>query len=150
MEIRLRQMTIALAVLGLLVATYMTIYKLTDNDAMCIGSGGCSVVNASRYSEVNGIPVALLGVGGYAAILALLFLERRPGFFQENGTMMLFGISLIGFLFTLYLIVVEVFFIKAYCPFCLTSQAVMTIIFILAVTRLIRQPQFQEDLNAPY
>jgi len=133
-------MTIALAVLGLLVATYMTIYKLTDNDAMCIGSGGCSVVNASRYSEVNGIPVALLGVGGYAAILALLFLERRPGFFQENGTMILFGISLVGFLFTLYLIFVEIVLIKAYCPFCLTSQAVMTIIFILSVVRLIRQP----------
>ena len=107
-------------------------------------------MNASRYSEVNGIPVALIGVGGYAAILALLFLEQRPGFFQENGTMMLFGISLVGFLFTLYLIVVEVFFIKAYCPFCLTSQAVMTIIFILSVTRLVKQPQFQEDLNAPY
>ena len=140
MEIRLRQITIALAILGLLVATYMTVYKLTDNDAMCIGSGGCSVVNASRYSEVNGIPVALIGVGGYAAILALLFLERRPGFFQENGTMILFGISLVGFLFTLYLIFVEIVLIKAYCPFCLTSQAVMTIIFILSVTRLIRQP----------
>jgi uncharacterized membrane protein len=140
MEIRLRQITIALAILGLLVATYMTIYKLTDNDAMCIGSGGCSVVNASRYSEVNGIPVALIGMGGYAAILALLFLERRPGFFQENGTMILFGISLVGFLFTLYLIFVEIVLIKAYCPFCLTSQAVMTIIFILSVIRLIRQP----------
>jgi uncharacterized membrane protein len=140
MEIRLRQITIALAILGLLVATYMTIYKLTDNDAMCIGSGGCSVVNASRYSEVNGIPVALIGVGGYAAILAILFLERRPGFFQENGSMILFGISLVGFLFTLYLIFVEIVLIKAYCPFCLTSQAVMTIIFILSVTRLIRQP----------
>ena len=150
MENRLRKIIIGLAILGLLVSIYMTIYKVTNNEAMCIGSGGCSVVNASRYSEVNGIPVALIGVGGYAAILALLFLERRPGFFQENGTMMLFGVSLVGFLFTLYLIVVEVFFIKAYCPFCLTSQAVMTIIFILSVTRLIKQPQFQEDLNAPY
>ena len=140
METRLRQITIALAILGLLVATYMTIYKLTDNDAMCIGSGGCSVVNASRYSEVSGIPVALIGVGGYAAILATLFLDRRPGFFQENGTMILFGISLVGFLFTVYLIFVEIVLIKAYCPFCLTSQAVMTIIFILSVTRLIRQP----------
>jgi len=150
MDNRLRKIIIGLAILGLLVSIYMTIFKLTNNEAMCIGSGGCSVVNASRYSEVNGIPVALIGVGGYAAILALLFLEQRPGLFQENGTMMLFGISLVGFLFTLYLIVVEVFFIKAYCPFCLTSQAVMTIIFILSVTRLVKQPQFQEDLNAPY
>jgi uncharacterized membrane protein len=140
MEKRFRQIITALAILGLLVSIYMTIYKLTDNDAMCIGSGGCSVVNSSRYSEVNGIPVAVLGVVGYASILALLFLENRPGFFQENGVMMLFGVTLTGFLFTLYLIFVEVALIKAYCPFCLTSQGVMTVIFILSVVRLIRQP----------
>lgn len=150
MDNRIRQILIGLAIIGLLVSIYMTIYKITDNDAMCIGSGGCSVVNASRYSEVNGIPVALIGVGGYAVILALLFLERKTGFFQENGTLMLFGISLVGFLFTLYLIFVEIKLIHALCPFCLTSQAVMTVIFILSVIRLIRQPQFQEDLNAPY
>lgn len=150
MDKRYRQIITALAIIGLLVSIYMTIYKLTDNDAMCIGSGGCSVVNSSRYSEVSGVPVAVLGVLGYAAILALLFLETRPGFFEENGTMMLFGVTLTGFLFTLYLIYVEVALIKAYCPFCLTSQAVMTIIFILSVIRLVRQPQFQEDLNAPH
>ena len=150
MDKRIRQIIIVLAAIGLLVSIYMTIYKVTENDAMCIGSGGCSVVNASRYSEVNGIPVALIGVGGYLAILALLFLERKSGFFQENGTMILFGVSLVGFLFTLYLIYVEIKLIRALCPFCLASQAVMTLIFFLSVTRLIRQPQFQEDLNAPY
>ena len=140
MDKRFRQIITALAIIGLLVSIYMTIYKFTDNDAMCIGSGGCSVVNSSRYSEVNGIPVAILGIFGYAAILALLFLENRSGFFQDNGIMMLFGVTLTGFLFTLYLIYVEVALIKAYCPFCLTSQAVMTVIFILSVIRLVRQP----------
>lgn len=140
MDKRLKQITIALSVIGLLVSIYMTIYKVTSNEAMCVGSSGCSEVNASRYSEVNGIPVAVLGVVGYAAILALLFLEERSGFFRENGTMMFFGISLVGFLFTLYLIYVEVALIKAYCPFCLTSQAVMSVIFIISVIRLIRQP----------
>jgi uncharacterized membrane protein len=150
MDKRLRQYMIGLAILGLLVSVYMTIYKVTNNEAMCIGSGACSAVNASRYSEVNGIPVALIGVGGYAAILALLFLEPRNAFLQENGIMALFAVTLVGFLFTLYLIYAEIFFIKALCPFCLASQIVMTIIFILSVVRLIRQPQLQEDLNAPY
>ena len=140
MDKRLRQIAIVLAIIGLLVSVYMTIYKVTSNDAMCIGSSGCSEVNASRYSEINGIPVALLGVIGYATILALLFLEQRPGFFQENGTLLFFGVSLLGFLFTLYLIYVEVALIKAYCPFCLASQAIMTIIFIISVIRLARQP----------
>lgn len=140
MEKRLRQITIALTIIGLLVSIYMTIYKVTNNESMCVGSSGCSEVNASRYSEINGIPVAVLGVLGYAAILALLFLEQRPGIFQQNGTMMFFGISLLGFLFTLYLIYLEIALIKAYCPFCLTSQAVMTFIFIISVIRLVRQP----------
>jgi uncharacterized membrane protein len=109
---------------------------------MCIGSKDCSVVNASRYSEVNRIPVAVIGVGGYAALLAILWLERTSGFFQQNGTMIFFGLSLVGFLFNIYLIFVEVALIKAYCPFCITSQVAMTLIFILAVIRLVRQPYF--------
>ena len=131
---------IALAIIGLLVSIYMTIYKITSNDNMCIGSKDCSVVNASRYSEIYGIPVAVVGALGYAAILAVLLLERNPGFFKQNGTMLLFGLSLTGFLFTLYLIFLEIALIKAYCPFCITSQATMTIIFILSVIRVVRQP----------
>lgn len=140
MEKRLSQLAIVFTIIGLLVSVYMTIFKITNNESMCIGSHGCSVVNSSRYAEVYGIPVAVLGVVGYAAILAVLFLERRPGFFQENGTLLFFGLSLTGFLFTLYLIYVEVALIKAYCPFCITSQVAMTLIFILSVIRLIRQP----------
>jgi len=140
MEKRLLQAAIGLTVIGLLVSIYMTIFKITSNESMCIGSKDCSVVNASRYSEVNGIPVAVLGVIGYAAILAVLVLGQRRGFFQQNGSMLFFGLSLTGFLFTLYLIFVEVALIKAYCPFCIASQTAMTLIFILSVIRLVRQP----------
>ncbi len=134
--------SIALVVLGIAVSIYMTIYKLTDNNSMCLGSGDCSVVNASRYSEVNGIPVAVIGVIGYVAILAALLLETRSRFFRENGTMLTFGMSLTGFIFTVWLIYVEIALIKALCPFCITSQVTMTILFILAIIRLIRQPQY--------
>jgi uncharacterized membrane protein len=143
MDRRLSRITIALVaftIIGLLVSIYMTIYKITSNDSMCIGSKDCSVVNQSRYSEIYGIPVAVIGLLGYAAILALLLLERNPGFFKQNGTMLLFGLSLTGFLFTLYLIFLEIALIKAYCPFCITSQAAMTIIFILSVIRVVQQP----------
>jgi uncharacterized membrane protein len=145
MNRRLSQITVTLTIIGLLVSVYMTIYKITSNDSMCIGSKDCSVVNASRYSEINGIPVAVLGVIGYAAILAVLVLERNPGFFKQNGSMLFFGLSLVGFLFTLYLIFLEVALIKAYCPFCIASQTAMTLIFILSVIRVVRQPYLQED-----
>ena len=144
MDKRISQLTIALTVIGLLVATYMTVYAFTSNDNMCIGSKDCSVVNASRYSKIDilgiEIPVAVLGVAGYAAILSVLLLENRIGFLQQNGTLVFFGLALTGFLFTLYLIYVEVALIRAYCPFCIASQGAMTLIFILSVIRVVRQP----------
>ena len=140
MEKWLYRLSVAFAVIGLAVSIYMWIYKVTQNELMCLGSGACSVVNQSRFSEVYDIPVAAIGTAGYAAILALLFLERSGGYFKLNGTLLIFGLALTGFLFTLYLVYVEVFLIKAYCPFCITSQVSMTIIFILSVIRLVRQP----------
>ena len=140
MDKRLSQLTSGLIILGLLVSIYMTIFKITSNENMCIGSKDCSVVNASRYSEINNIPVAVIGIGGYSALLAILLLERRPGFIRQNATMLFFALSLIGFFFTVYLIFVEIVLIKAYCPFCITSQVAMTLIFILSVIRLVKQP----------
>jgi len=140
MDKRLTQITIALAIIGLLVSIYMTVFKFTGNTNMCVGSGGCTVVNSSPYSEVNGIPVAVIGIIGYIAILGTLWFERRPGFFKDNGNMIFFGLSLMGFLFTVWLIYVEIALIQALCPFCLTSQVVMTTIFILSVIRVVKQP----------
>ncbi len=140
MDKAIYRLSIAFTVIGLLVSIYMTIYKLTDDNSMCLGSGDCSIVNASQYSEVRDIPVAVIGMAGYAAILALLFLERRSDFLKENATLLIFGLSLTGFLFTVYLIYVEIYLIKAFCPFCITSQVAMTLIFILSIIRLVRQP----------
>jgi uncharacterized membrane protein len=129
---------IVLVIIGLAVSVYMTIYKYTGNDGMCLGSGDCSTVNASRFSEVNGIPVAVFGIAGYAAILIVLFYENKNQFFRKNSTLMVFGMSLTGFLFTIWLVYVELELLKAICPFCVTSQVAMTIIFIIAVVRLFR------------
>lgn len=137
----LYRLSVAFVIIGVLVSIYMTIYKLTNNAGMCLGSGDCSVVNASRYAEVNGIPVAAIGVLGYSAILAVLYMETKQGYFKQNGTLLIFGLALTGFLFTLWLVYVEIVLLKALCPFCVTSQVAMTIIFIIAVIRLIRQPQ---------
>jgi len=140
MDKSLYRISIGLATLGILVSIYMTIFKLTENQNMCLGNGGCSVVNSSSYSEVSGIPVALIGVGGYLVILAVLLLENRINFIKQNGTLLVFGLALIGFLFTIYLIYVELALIHALCPFCVTSQITMTVLFILSVILLVRQP----------
>lgn len=136
----LYRVSLILAVIGLIISVYMTIYKATANDALCLGSGDCSTVNASRYSEVYGIPVASVGIAGYFAILLIHWYEKRDKFFTVNGPLMIFGMALTGFLFTVYLIYVEAAILRAYCPFCLASQATMTLIFGISIVRLIRQP----------
>lgn len=131
---------VILSIAGLLVALYMTVYKFTDNQNMCLGNGGCSVVNNSVYAQVYGVPVAVVGVFGYAAILGVLVLsDRRPGL-RGSAVLLLFGLCLAGFLFTVYLIYVEFALIHAFCPFCLASQAIMTVLFVLSVVRLVREP----------
>ena len=140
MEKWLYRASMALALIGLLVSIYMTIYKYTGNEGMCLGSGDCSTVNASRFSEVNGIPVAVLGILGYAAILGAHYFESRNAFFTKNGTLLIFGMGLAGFVFNIWLIYVELALLKAICPFCVASQAAMTLVFIIAVIRLIKQP----------
>ena len=150
MDKLLYRSSLGLAALGVLVSIYMAIYKLTENPNMCLGNGGCSVVNSSKYAQIDGIPVAVIGVGGYLVILLLLWMERRSAFLTDNGTLAVFGLALIGFLFTVYLIYVELALIHALCPFCVTSQVTMTILFVISVIRLARQPSNEEELHGPY
>lgn len=140
MDRRLYITAIALSVLGVLVSIYMTVFKLTENPGMCLGNGGCSVVNNSIYAEVYGVPVAVVGVCGYIAILGTLLLRNRVAFLQNNGILFFFGLALVGFLFTLYLVYVELALIHALCPFCVTSQITMTVLFIISLIMLAREP----------
>ncbi|HSR20283.1 MAG TPA: vitamin K epoxide reductase family protein [Anaerolineales bacterium] len=140
MDRNLTRISIVLAALGVLVSAYMTVYKLTDNQTMCLGDGGCSVVNSSAYSEVYGIPVALVGFAGYLVILAVLAIRIPWQIMRQNAVLIGFGLCLAGFLFTAYLIYVEIVLIRALCPFCVASQVIMTALFALSVVRLIREP----------
>ncbi len=132
--------TFVLAVLGILDGTYLLIYKLTNNPSMCLGSGGCHNVNFSPYSEIGGIPVAVFGMAAYLVIAAILLLEPRLKIAQENGSLAIFGISLAGVAFTAYLTWLEIYVIHAICPFCVASAVIISLIFILAIIRLIKQP----------
>jgi uncharacterized membrane protein len=131
--------SVALAILGAADALYLWIYKLTGNTRMCMGSGGCHDVNFSSYSEIYGIPVSVLGLVAYLVILAILLLEKRLKLAREQGPLAVFGISLAGVAFSAYLTYLELYVIFAVCPFCVTSAVIITLIFILAIIRLVKQ-----------
>jgi len=138
MNKKLTWVSLILTVLGVLDSTYLLIYKISNNKAMCLGSGECSTVNASRYSEINGIPISLLGIIAYLLILALLILEIRKNLSSDNSNLMVFGISLVGVLFSAYLTYIELFVIHAVCPFCVISAIVITLIFIISIVKLVK------------
>jgi uncharacterized membrane protein len=134
---RIRFSSVILAALGIIDSLYLTWVKITANPALCIkGLGNCVTVNSSKYSELFGIPIALLGALTYIVILACLLLENRYKFFADNGIYAVFGFSLFGTAFSIYLTYIEFAVIRATCPYCLTSAITILVIFVLSIIRL--------------
>src|SRR5207245_8613752 len=77
---RRRQTIVVLALLGLLVATYLWLYKIGVIGVLQCGTGGCEAVQAGRYAELFGVPVAFVGVAGYAALLGVGLVGGPPAF----------------------------------------------------------------------
>jgi uncharacterized membrane protein len=138
MDKKLYWASIVAALTGIAVSIYMTVYKLTDNSAMCLGSGDCATVNASKYSEIYGIPLGVIGFIGFSGILLMLWLEKRHSFFKEYGNMLAMGMSFAGFIYSIYLTYLEFFVIKAICPFCVASAVAITLCFLFTFIRFIR------------
>lgn len=128
--------TALLSVVGLVDSLYLAFIKLTNNTTACAGIGDCDAVNNSRYAEVAGIPIALIGVLGYLAILAALAAERRWPQAAWTLRLGIFGMALAGALYSAYLTYIEVAVLDAICPFCVVSAVCMVGILILSVLRL--------------
>jgi len=129
--------TFGAAFIGALDAAYLTWIKLSHNEVLCApGIGDCYTVNTSRYSELYGIPIAIFGLATFLLIIFILLLEPRLPFIQENGNLAVFGISMIGVIYSAYLSYLEEFVIHAWCPYCVLSAIMMVIIFFLSIMRL--------------
>lgn len=133
-----------LAGIGLVDSIYLSWLKISDTYAFCGPVGDCESVNTSPYAEVMGIPVALLGAGAYLSILALLFLEIRGGFWEEYGSMLVFGISLAGVLYSAYLTYIEIAVLRAICPYCVVSAVALVLLLLFTILRLVYN---QRELN---
>jgi uncharacterized membrane protein len=127
-----------LSFLGMLVAGYLTWLHWSGSRALCAGVGDCETVQNSPYAEVAGIPVALLGLGMYAALFGLALYRRRahPEVLPALG-LAIFGISLAGVLYSAYLTYIELAVIHAICPWCVTSAVLITLIFALSVREVV-------------
>ncbi len=127
---------IALSVIGLGISIYLLmVHWAIIGQAICLGVGDCQYVNTSRYSDLFGIPVALLGGLTYVAFIALSLLIWRA-LVEEYTRLALFFIAVIGFVYSLYLTYIEVAVLYEICPWCVFSAIIVTIITVLSVIEL--------------
>ena len=138
MDNRIRVISIVLAIIGLIDSVYLAWVKYTDQYALCGPIGNCESVNTSQYSEIFGIPIALLGAGAYLVIIVLLLVESRNEFMHEYSSLLVFGISLIGVLYSIYLTYIEIAVLRAICPYCVISAIVLVLLLVLSTIRLIQ------------
>jgi uncharacterized membrane protein len=131
-----RKLAIAIAVISVIgvgIAGYLTYVHYAGIQPFCAsGSHGCEKVQTSDYADLLGIPVAVLGLAGYIAILGSLFVRGDLG--RIAGTVL----ALSGFGFSAYLTYRELFTIEAICQWCVASAVLMTALAVLTTVRLLK------------
>jgi uncharacterized membrane protein len=131
---RLRVAAIVLALIGLGIASYLTYVHYEGIHPVCGLGGNCEKVQTSEWSRLAGIPVAVLGLIGYAVIFVSLFVPGEEALIAGALT------ALVGFGFSAYLTYRELFTIDAICPWCVASAVVMTLLAIVTTSRLLLSP----------
>jgi uncharacterized membrane protein len=126
----LRAAVALVALAGVAVAGYLTYVHYQPDALICTSGGGCETVQDSSYAELAGIPVALLGLLGYVAVLVLVAWD------SELARTLSAAIALVAAGFAVYLIVLQAFVIDAWCIWCLVNDLV--IVPLLAVTTVWR------------
>jgi uncharacterized membrane protein len=129
-----------LSIIGLFVAGYLSFVEVTETEAVCGPIGNCNAVQQSPYAILFGfLPVGILGLLGYLAIISAWLLRRfGPDRWHGFLTMSMWGMALFGVLFSIYLTFLEPFVIGATCAWCVSSAIIITI-QLWAVTEPVRQ-----------
>lgn len=120
---------VGLGLLGLGVAGYLAYVETAQVTAVCGPIGDCNTVQQSAYARLFGlIPIGVLGVVGYLALLALslVMAANQRGRLADLAGLARFGLAAGGTLFSIYLTFLEPFVIGATCAWCLTSAIIMT------------------------
>lgn len=127
----LRTALLAVAVAGIGVASYLTYVHYEPKVLICTGSGGCETVQDSKYAVLAGVPVAVLGLAAWIAVL-LLTLSA-----SELARTLTVALALAALAFSVYLVVLQIVVIDAVCVWCMANDVVLVpVLAALALLRL--------------
>jgi len=138
----------ALALAGIFISLYLTLYKLGIIGELSCSIGSCETVNTSKWATFLGLPVAAWGLLFYLDVFAVALIGTFPRFESEPVISVVLVVqSAIGVLFSAWLTYLELAVIHAICIWCVTSACVVTLIFIVSLMdfREIRPPLAPED-----
>jgi uncharacterized membrane protein len=129
-----KRMLVALVALaGVFVASYLTMYKLGYIGTLACAVGSCETVQTSKWATFLGFPVGAWGVAYYIFVLGLAIVGLSGRFADTRGlSQALVGVTAFGVLFSLWLTYLELFVIHAICQWCVISAILATILFILS------------------
>ena len=137
----------AIAVIGLIISAYLTFAEITGTQVACpvdatTGVSGCESVARSPYAKIFGVPLALLGMLGY---LAMIILALAPYFVNADTSKRLrnqmeertWFFLLIGatamVVFSAYLMTISLTVIKATCIYCISSAICSLLLFLMTI-----------------
>ncbi len=140
--------TLLLSIVGLGIATYLTITHFDKVALVCsdTGSINCAKVTTSPQSEILGIPVAMLGLFFFIPMIALcLPAAWRSADRRIHLARLLLAVTGVGMI--IYLIIAELFIIKAICLWCSGVHLVTFILFVVIVTAspVVLAPDYGSD-----
>ncbi|MFN2136167.1 MAG: vitamin K epoxide reductase family protein [Candidatus Promineifilaceae bacterium] len=134
-----------LAVPGMLIAYYLLLYHNGVLFTTCTINEffDCGQVSGpgAAYSAIGPIPVALIGLLGYAAIFVVIWLRDWSPAIRELLPELVIGLVGVAFLFTLGLTLLELLVIHAFCQFCLYSSVIVLAMLVLALSMAIGSRQ---------
>jgi uncharacterized membrane protein len=135
-QLRLIQL---LSVGGIMLAHYLLLFHEGKLFLTCEpGIWDCSDVSGpgAPYSSVGPIPVALIGLAGYVAIFAAVWLRAWLPKLNDYMPELMLGLTGLAFLFSLGLTALEAFVIHAFCYYCVVSAVIVTVMFGLSISYL--------------
>lgn len=121
------------ALAGVFVALYLTLYKLGYIGTLVCAVGSCETVQTSRWATFLGFPVGAWGVAYYVAVLALSLVGLAPALADRRWvSQLLVGITGFGVAFSLWLTYLELFVIHAICQWCVISAVLAIVLLVIS------------------